>query len=181
MLRLLKTKLWWNRGFIEQNLFVSTFGNFWFQKLWYLWNASNLIEYFDCGGRKIFVKILVPGLTWCLFASALCLSFYSMIIFNEWFFNLVRRSSREEVKRDKLFVNIRVIVDNFYGNQEKKNILEFKFVSLKSERSLEILASLFVSICILGYTDPDTISYFSIVFSYKIKIQEKLLSSTFFV
>lgn len=40
-------------------------------------------------------------------------------------------------------------------------------------------SSLFVPICILDIQIP--ISYFSIVFPHKIKIQRKLLSSTFFI
>lgn len=64
---------------------------------------------------------------------------------------------------------------------KKKKYTGIQICESQIRKELEILASLFVSICILGYTDPDTISYFSIVFSHKIKIQEKLLSSTFFV
>lgn len=63
-INMIKTKLWRNRGFIEQNLFASTSDNadskcFRIWEMHPIWSSS--WRFFDRGGRKIFAKILVPG------------------------------------------------------------------------------------------------------------------------
>lgn len=75
-----------------------------------------------------------------------------------------------------------MIVDNFYGNKEEKERI-YGICDSQIRKELGTLACFFVICSYLhfGYTDTDTVSYFSIVFPHKIKIQEKLLSSTFFI
>lgn len=72
-----------------------------------------------------------------------------------------------------------MIVDNFYGNKEEKKRIYWDLRLSNPKRAWNF--SLLFRYLHFGYTDPDTVSYFSIVFPHKIKIQEKLLSSTFFI